>query len=288
MRILITGNTSYAGRSLEKWLSQWPDKYFIEYVSLRNEEWKDKDFSLYDVVFHVAAIVHQKEKPEMEELYYKVNRDLTIELANKAKSAGVKQFIFMSTLSVYGLVGTVGKEVMINKDTPCHPNSFYGKSKLEAEGMLERLQNKEFKVAILRVPMIYGPNCPGNYEQLRWITDKTPVFPRINNNRSMIFIDNLSEFIRLLIDNQDRGLFFPQNQEYINTSYLVTLIAREKHKNMYLSKLLSLGINLLAVRIKVINKVFGNLTIDSNLSNYGDYKYCVVDLVESVKRCEKI
>ncbi|ACJ77814.1 UDP-glucose 4-epimerase [Bacillus cereus] len=288
MKILITGNTSYAGRSLEKWLLQWPDKYLIEYISLRNEEWKDKDFSLYDVIFHVAAIVHQKEKPEMEELYYRVNRDLTIALANKAKNAGVKQFIFMSTLSVYGLVGTVGKEVMINKDTPCRPNSFYGKSKLEAEGLLERLQNEDFKVAILRVPMIYGPNCPGNYEQLRKITDKIPIFPSINNNRSMIFIDNLSEFIRLLIDNQDHGLFFPQNQEYVNTSYLVTLIAKEKHKNMYLSKLLSLGINLLAVRIKVINKVFGNLTIDSNLSNYGDHKYCVVDLVESVKRCEKI
>ncbi|EJR45436.1 NAD-dependent epimerase/dehydratase family protein [Bacillus mycoides] len=288
MRILITGNTSYAGRSLEKWLLQWPDKYLIEYVSLRNEEWKDKDFSLYDVIFHVAAIVHQKEKHEMEELYYKVNRDLTIELANKAKNAGVKQFIFMSTLSVYGLVGTVGKEVMINKDTPCRPNSFYGKSKLEAEGLLERLQNEDFKVAILRVPMIYGPNCPGNYEQLRRITDKTPIFPRIDNNRSMIFIDNLSEFVRLLIDNQDNGLFFPQNLEYINTSYLVALIAKEKHKNIYLSKLLSFGISLLAVRIKIVNKVFGNLTIDSNLSNYKEYRYCVVDLVESVKRCEKI
>lgn len=288
MKILITGNTSYAGRSLEKWLLQWPDKYLIEYISLRNEEWKDKDFSLYDVIFHVAAIVHQKEKPEMEELYYRVNRDLTIALANKAKNAGVKQFIFMSTLSVYGLVGTVGKEVMINKDTPCRPNSFYGKSKLEAEGLLERLQNEDFKVAILRVPMIYGPNCPGNYEQLRRITDKTPIFPSINNNRSMIFIDNLSEFVRLLIDNQDNGLFFPQNLEYINTSYLVALIAKEKHKNIYLSKFLSLGVSLLAIRIKIVNKVFGNLTIDSNLSNYRDYKYCVVDLVESVKRCEKI
>lgn len=288
MKILITGNTSYAGRSLEKWLLQWPDKYLIDFVSLRHEEWKDTDFSLYDVVFHVAAIVHQKEKTEMEELYYRINRDLTIELANKAKSAGVKQFIFMSTLSVYGLVGMVGKEVMINEDTPCRPNSFYGKSKLEAEQLLEGLQNKDFKVAILRIPMIYGPNCPGNYGQLRRITDKIPVFPRVNNNRSMIFIDNLSEFIRLLIDNQDHGLFFPQNQEYINTSYLVRLIAKEKQKNMYLSKLLSLGINLLAVRIKIINKVFGNLTIDSNLSNYRDYKYCVVDLVESVKRCEKI
>ena len=193
----------------------------------------------------------------------------------------------MSTLSVYGLVGTVGKEVMINKDTPCRPNSFYGKSKLEAEGLLERLQNEDFKVAILRVPMIYGPNCPGNYEQLRRITDKTPIFPSINNNRSMIFIDNLSEFVRLLIDNQDNGLFFPQNLEYINTSYLVALIAKEKHKNIYLSKFLSLGVSLLAIRIKIVNKVFGNLTIDSNLSNYRDYKYCVVDLVESVKRCEK-
>lgn len=286
MRILVTGEKSYVGMNLIKWLSKWHERYDIEFISLRNEKWKRVDFSNYDVLFHTAAMVHVKEHPEMESSYLRVNRDLTIEIAEKAKKSGVKQFIFMSTISVYGLSGKVGKELVIDKYTPCNPTTLYGKSKLEAEIELNKLNDKSFKVAIVRAPMVYGPNCPGNYARLRKLVKSTPVFPDINNKRSMLFIDNLSEFIRLIMDNEDSGLFFPQNKEFVDTAELVKLISKENSKNIYLSRVLALGIVQLRKQINIVDKVFGNLVIDSNLSNYLDFNYCVADLPNSVVICE--
>jgi UDP-glucose 4-epimerase len=287
MRILITGNKSYVGMNLKRWLSQWPDKYSVDFVSLRNDEWKIKDFSKYDVLFHVAAIVHKKEELEMEDIYYKINRDLTVEVAKKAKAEGIKQFIFMSSMSVYGLEGKIGEEVVITKDTRCIPTTLYGKSKLEAENKLKKLEDEQFCIAIIRAPMVYGPNCPGNYTRLKKLVMKTRVFPMVNNKRSMIFIDNLCEFIRLLIDNREHGLFFPQNKEYVNTSELVRLITKENSKNIYFSRILTYGINLFGKRVSVLNKVFGNLVYDLDLSSYKDFEYNVADLEKSIKICEK-
>lgn len=149
----------------------------------------------------------------MEDQYFKVNRDLTMELAIKAKESGIGHFIFMSSFSVYGLNGEIGGKGVITNDTPCKPTSFYGKSKLEAEKKIQQIANKDFKVAIVRTPMVYGPNSPGNYERLRKVILKINVFPYINNQRSMIFIDYLSEFIRMVIDNQAEGLFFLKTED---------------------------------------------------------------------------
>ncbi|MEN6414763.1 MAG: NAD-dependent epimerase/dehydratase family protein [Veillonellales bacterium] len=285
MRILITAKKSYVGLSLKTWLGQWPNKYRVDTMSSRNDEWRNIDFSQYDVLFHVAAFVHKKEEAKMEGNYYKVNRDLTISLARKAKQSGVKQFIFMSTVAVYGLVGKVKENIVINKDTPCLPTTFYGKSKLQAEKELEKLNDKCFHVAIIRSPMIYGPNCPGNYNRLKKFVMHVPVFPQINNQRSMIFIDNLSEFIRLLVINNEYGLFFPQNKEYVNTSEMVRLIMQEKSKRIYFSRIIAFGMNI-EKYISIWNKVFGNLVIDHQLSSYKNVEYCVADFEQSIKICE--
>lgn len=286
-KILITGEKSYVGTSLKKWLAQWPDKYGVYFISLRNNGWKNKDFSRYDVLFHTVAIVHKKERKGMEDIYYKINRDLTIEVAKKAKKEGVRQFIFMSTMAVYGLDGKIGEDVVITENTPCNPYTFYGKSKLEAESKLRELEDEYFRVAIVRAPMIYGPNCPGNYMRLKKLVMRIPIFPLINNKRSMIFIDNLCEFIRLLIDNQDCGLCFPQNREYINTSELVKLISKENFRNIYFSRILAYGINFFGKRISILNKVFGNLVYDLELSAYKDFEYCVFNLQKSIELCER-
>ncbi|NQV00493.1 MAG: NAD-dependent epimerase/dehydratase family protein, partial [Parcubacteria group bacterium] len=226
------------------------------------------------------------EKPEMEDLYFRVNRSLTVEVAKKAKIEGVKQFIFMSSMSVYGLEGKIGEDIVITKDTLCKPNTYYGKSKLDAENELRKLNNTDFIVAIVIAPMIYGPNCPGNYAHFKKLMVKVPIFPLINNKRSMLFIDNLSEFVRLLINNQDFGLFFPQNKEYVSTTELVKLIAKENGKKLYLSRLLGLIIEFLGKKITTANKVFGNLVFNSSISNYCNYNYCVVNLGKSVEICE--
>lgn len=287
MRILITGEKGYIGTSLEKWLNQWEKKYFVDFLSLKKSNWREKDFSQYDILVHVAAIVHKKEQPEMEDLYLKVNKELTIEIATKAKTEGIKHFIFMSTLSVYGLTGMLNEEIVITNDTSCSPNTFYGKSKLEAEHQLTLLEDKNFIITIIRAPMIYGPNCPGNYVNLKRIIKLTPFFPILNNKRSMIYIDNLTEFIRLIIDNQESGLMFPQNREYVNTTELAMLIAKENSKNVKFSKGLGLVIKLVGMQNNILNKVFGNLVIDKSLSNYMNFDYCVVSFGESVKLCEK-
>ncbi|MDQ0254462.1 UDP-glucose 4-epimerase [Evansella vedderi] len=258
-KMLITGKNSYVGKSLEKLFGQYPERYSIDSISLRDESWKKTDFSRYDVVIHLAALVHKKEKPDMEGLYFKVNRDLPIEVAKKAKKAGVQQFIFMSTMAVYGEEGKIGQKVLIAKDTKPNPKTFYGKSKLQAECELQNLSSEFFKIVILRPPMIYGPNCPGNYTRLQSIAIKTPVFPLIENQRSMLSVGELCAYIKEYVDLKAEGVYFPQDEEYVTTSYLVKKIAEDNGKNIYMSKTLGWLIKVFGKRINLFNKVFGNL-----------------------------
>lgn len=285
-KILITGANSYIGTSFEKWVAQWPDKYSVDTVDMIDGTWKEKDFSGYDVVFHVAGIAHVSADPKMEDLYYKVNRDLAIETAKKAKYDGVKQFIFMSSIIVYGDSGHINKKRVITRDTIPNPTNFYGNSKLQAEEGIKPLENDEFKVVILRPPMIYGKGSKGNYPKLAKMARKLPVFPDIDNERSMLHIDNLCEFIRLIIDNEERGLFFPQNKEYVKTSEMVRLIAEAYGKKIKLTRVFNPLLKILGNFTGVINKAFGNLVYEQSLSEYAE-SYRIRDLRESIAITEK-
>ena len=231
MRILVTGENSYAGRQFDKRMLELNSEWKIDFISVRNDEWKSKDFSSYDALYHVAAIVHQKEKSENESLYYKINRDLTYELAVKAKSEGVKSFVFLSTMAVYGLVGEIGKDTVIYKKTKENPHSYYGKSKLEAEVKLRSLDSIDFKIAVLRIPMIYGKECPGNYKLISRLSKITPIFPKLNNERSMIFIDHLTDIVAYIMDKKVSGVLLIRNPENINTLDIVNEIAKNQRKN---------------------------------------------------------
>jgi len=280
-RILITGKNSYIGNSLEAWLKKDPDNYSIDKISLRDDGWKEKDFSAYDTVVHVAGIAHRKETRDNQQLYYKVNRDLAYEVAQKAQKENVKQFIFFSSMSVYGL-----EEGVIDENTPLNPTTHYGKSKLQAEEKINELNNNSFKVAIVRPPMIYGKGCKGNYQRLRRLALITPVFPDIDNTRSMIYIDNLCEFIRILIDKFIHGVFCPQNQEYVKTSEMVKLISNEHGKRLKLVSLFNPIIN--AINIGTIKKVFGNLVYAETLKDYKDIEALnFIDFQISIKLTEE-
>lgn len=261
-KILVTGADSYIGTNFQSWLLQWPQDYLVETVDMKESSWKQKSFSGFDVVFHVAGIVHIKEKPGMEALYYKVNRDLAVEAAKKAKEEGVKQFIFMSTMAVYGQEGKIGASEPITKDTKPSPKTYYAKSKLQAELELNKLAKDGFKVVIIRSPMVYGDNCPGNYARLEKLALKIPVFPMIDNRRSMVHIQKLSESLKKYIDEEAEGLFFPQDNEYYNTSLLVKKIAEEHGRRIYLSKSMGLAIKVFGKKINLVNKVFGNLVYE--------------------------
>jgi len=283
--ILITGANSYIGTSLERYLSQWPEEYHVDTVDMVDGSWREKSFGGYDAVFHVAGIAHSDTGNAGEEeqaRYYAINTELAIETAKKAKADGVKQFIFMSSMIVYGDSAPIGVERVITKDTIPAPANFYGDSKLKAEEGIRPLSDDAFKVAILRPPMIYGPGCKGNYVTLTKLALKLPVFPDIENRRSMLYIGNLCEFLRQIITDEAAGLFFPQNREYVCTSEMVRMIAEAHGKRIRLTKLFNPIIRLLGKRVPLVNKAFGNLAYDMGMSGYaGEYR-----VYESIKESE--
>lgn len=288
-KILITGANSYVGISVENHLKQWPDKYSVDTVDMIDGSWKEKSFAGYDSVFHVAGIVHQekaKNDPEQAALYERVNTRLAVETAEKAKAEGVKQFIFMSSASVYGLTAPMGKVVMIGKDTPLKPVDNYGISKAKAEEGLNALADQQFKLAILRPPMIYGKGCKGNYQTMAKLAKKLPVFPYVPNQRSMLYMENLAEFVRLVIDDEAEGLFCPQNSEYVNTSDMVNLIAHANGKGILMIKGFGWALKLLRPFTGIVDKAFGSLCYDFEVSQYPK-DYCVKTLEESILETER-
>lgn len=282
-RILITGANSYIGTSLESWLKKHPEHYGVDTVDMIDSSWKDKDFSVYEVVFHVAGIAHVSSDPKLEELYYKVNRDLTIETAKKAKEEGVRQFIFMSSIIVYG--DSCRQKNIIDRNTIPKPSNFYGNSKLQAEEGIKGLEDENFKIVVLRPPLIYGKGSKGNYPKLSKAAQRLPIFPDIDNERSMLHIDNLCEFIRLMIDNEESGLFFPQNEEYVKTSEMVRLIAEVHGKKIRLTKVFNPALRMMH-GIGLVNKVFGNMLYDKSISEYYRDDYRVRGFRETIEATE--
>jgi nucleoside-diphosphate-sugar epimerase len=279
--ILITGANSYIGTSLEKWLSKKPKKYSIDTLDMQSEAWKERDFSKYDVIFHVAGIAHVKETKENQEMYYKVNRDLTWEIAKKAKQEGVKQFIFLSSMSVYGV-----EEGIIDENTALNPNTNYGKSKLQAEELIKPLNDNSFKVAILRPPMVYGKGCKGNYPKLSKLAKIIPIFPKLNKKRSMIYIDNLCEFVKILIDDFVHGLFSPQNKEYVNISEMVKIIAEANGKKILMTSIFNPLLTI--VKINLVQKSFSELIYDKRISKGINMdRYNLIDFKSSIILTEK-
>lgn len=279
-KILITGANSYIGTSFENWMKQY-DGYDIDTVDTMDGKWKNSDFTKYDTVFHVAGLAHSDPKPEMRDLYYKVNTELAVETAEYAKKQGVKQFIFMSSIIVYGSNNTY-----IDKSTVPTPKNFYGDSKLQADIRLHKLQSESFDVVSIRPPMIYGKGSKGNYPRLSKLAQKIPIFPSVKNERSMLYIENLCEFIRLMIDNKEHGIFYPQNKEYVNTAELVKVIAKAHGKKVALIGIFNPVLKAMLNKVTTINKLFGNMVYEKSMSDYKNFEYCIFDFEESIKRTE--
>ena len=277
MKVLITGKNSYVGRAAALRLTEAGHE--VEELDMIGNAWKEKDFSGFDCVFHVAGIAHDVKGKQNEGLYMAVNRDLAVETAEKAKNSGVKQFIFMSSMSLYE-----NCKGNITVETPYSAKSPYGKSKLQADEKIREMSDENFKVAVLRPPMIFGKDCKGNFPRLVSLALKTPLFPKIENKRSMLYIENLSEFVRLAVENRVEGVFFPQNPQYFATYAIVSTAAAAKGKKLRLTKLFNWLVFLLMPFSKSIKKVFGSLTYDKSLSDTFDGKYNIVGNQESIDK----
>jgi UDP-glucose 4-epimerase len=254
MRILITGEKGYISQNLKRWINLNNPSAEVLAVSLRE---KMPDLSGYDVIVHTAAIVHRKINDKSD--YYKINAGLTADLARKYKEQGGGHFIFLSTMAVYGQTGSLRTKLEINSKTPVMPKSDYAKSKLMAENELNSLAGEGFKLTVLRPPVVYGENCPGNYRFLRQIAMITPVFPYVRNERSMVHIDKLCREISYAAVNGAEGVFHPQDEYYHSTSETVKKLGAEYGRKIYLSEIL--GRIVLLCDLPVTRKVFGNLVL---------------------------
>lgn len=291
--VLITGANSYIGTSFEKWIvDRYSEEISISTLDMLDSSWRDKDFSVYDCIFHVAGIAHAdvgNVTEDTKKKYYSVNCDLALETAMKAKSEGVKQFIFMSSAIIYGDSAPFGKKKLITSETEPSPANFYGDSKWQADRKLREMDSDSFKVAVLRPPMIYGKGSKGNYPLLARMAKKLPIFPNVDNERSMLHIDNLCEFLSQIVLREERGIFFPQNAEYIRTSDMVRIIADVSRHKIRVGREWNWAV-IVASHIPgkistLTNKAFGNLAYDQSLSDY-DFEYRVVNLRESIEKTE--
>lgn len=290
-KILITGANSYIGMSFADYLAQpeFAGMYQVDTLDMIGDAWRSYDFSKYDAVYHVAGIAHSdngKISEERAKLYYAVNTDLTVACATRAKEAGVKQFIFMSSAIVYGDSAPIGKSKIITRDTPVNPANCYGDSKVQAENGIRPLDSDTFKVVILRPPMIFGKGSKGNYPLLSKLAQKLPVFPKVENCRSMLYIGNLVEFVRLMIENDEHGTFWPQNPQYSNTSEVISLIAKAHNKRCVLIPGFGWVLKLMSHVTGLVNKAFGNLAYDQEMSVYKE-PYQKYSLKEAIEKTEK-
>lgn len=276
-KIVIAGKNSYIGTAFKEYIENISNDYIIETIDTYNFDNASYNFRGCDAAICVAGIAHIKETHKNKEMYYEINRDLPLKIAAKAKSDGVKRFIFLSTMSVYGKTSGI-----ITPDTVPNPNSNYGKSKLQAENMLLSLENDFFKIVIIRSPMVYGKNCKGNFQTVVKLVEVLPIFPKIKNRRSMIYIDNLCEFIRLCIEEERAGLFFPQNKAYVETSKMAEIIAEKLNKKVFFSRILGLAVYLIRPFVKIANKAFGNLIYQETEKD--NYNYCVIEEIDSFKK----
>lgn len=281
-KVLITGAGSYVGESVRRYILSISSDFEIDAVDTMNDTWKEADFSKYDVVYHVAGIAHVNADPKMEALYYKVNRDLTVEVARAAKAAGVKQFIFMSSQIVFHESQSLKSEVL-TADTKENPNGFYGDSKLQAEKGLHELECDAFKVCILRPPMIYGPNSKGNFPRLVKLAQKTPLFPAWHNKRSMLYIDNLAEFVKQAILRELSGTFYPQNRELADTVEIIRFFAKAAGHRIWITSLLNPFVWLGSFILQPINKMFATYYYAPEMSKM-DFDYQLVSFEESLKQ----
>lgn len=285
MRVLITGKNGYLARCLKDKLLI--NNIEVEQISLRDNTWKETSFVGYDVLVHCVALVHENEEQHSLEEYTRINVGLTRLVGEKAKAEGVKHFVFMSTRAVYGFEGSCFYKCEVDENTAFTPKTKYGITKMWAENELKKLQDSSFNISIVRAPFVYGKGCKGNYSKLKHMIFKYRFIPIINNNYSMIYIENLCELLFQIIKNNVGGDFMPQDIPLHSTSDMAILIAKYNHIPIIKSRIFNPIIYFFSIFSKTINTAFGNATYSKSISGCKGIRYNIVDFEEGIRRIEK-
>lgn len=276
-KVMVIGAHSYIGKKFDEYV-KGDKRIEVSMVSASNGQWKEESFQWYSSVILLSGVVHQRETLHKKGLYDKVNYHMAVSIARKAKDSGVKHFVYMSTLAVFG-----NQIVEIGKETKPNPTSFYGISKYRAEKEILSMETKQFQVAILRPPMVYGKGCPGNYKKLVKVAKYLLFVPALENRRSMIYVDNLNECLKCLILTEGSGIYHPQDKNYVSTRQLILTIRQVYGKKAYDSLWLKHVILFLKKRVGILNKIFGDLYYKKEDLQMG-FSYQEVDFQESVRR----
>ena len=259
MNLLITGSSGFVG---SYFIKNYSSNYDIKTFSFRKDNIDTLDCSNIDVVFHLSALVHQMGGASKEE-YEKVNVTQTLELAKKAKESGVKHFVFMSTVKVYG--EETNKKY--TESSICNPEDEYGKSKLKAEQELLGLSDEGlgFRVSIIRTPIVYGYGVKANIKNLVTLVNKIPILPfaKIENKRSMVYIGNLCHLVDEVITQKKSGIFLASDDEPLSTTRLIELIANGLGKKVYLIKVPFFESLLKLVKPSFHKRLYESLEVDN-------------------------
>lgn len=286
---MLVGVGGYIGGKFTEYINKnYPD-WQIDAVDSMNRKWAEADFTDYDAVYNVSGLAHANARQGTEEQYYAVNGQLPIDVATKAKTERVPMFVQMSSMVVYGDMSGLGEEKNILEDTvPAEP-TIYGKSKMMAERGLQKLVDETFQVAIIRPPLIYSEYARDNFPRLVNFAKKMPIFPKLKNQQSMVYVDNLCELIHLIIENNKGGIYYPQQECYIETSKIVKDIADAVGNKMWHTKIFNPFLKLFSKwdKLAFIHKAFGSITYDMSISNHFGGKYRVVSYEESIRRIAK-
>lgn len=286
MKIIVIGKKGFISTSFQKYMKRYPEIQ-VDAISAHDEQWKEYSFADYDAVFNTTGLAHNDARMGTDEQFMALNRDLPIALATKAKAEGVKTFINMSSMIVYGEMSELGLKERITSKTEPKPAGIYGESKLAGEKGLNLLADDSFHVAIIRSPLVYSENAVDNFLRLTDYAVKGFIFPKIDNARSMIYADNLCELVKLIVEHKGSGFYYPQQDEYICTSKIVKDVATASGHKMILTRVFNPALYQLSKKMMFIRKVFGSLAYDMSESKCFDGKYRVVSYEESIKRLVK-
>lgn len=287
MKILVIGKKGYISSCFQNYMRQYYPQTQVDAISARNEAWKNADFRGYDAVFNTTGLAHNDARKGTEEEFLALNAELPLYLAEKAKKEGVSTFVHMSSMIVYGNMTPIGSIEPISASTVATPANIYGRSKRMGEENIQRLENDSFHVAIIRSPLVYGEDAVDNFLALTNYAVRLPIFPYVENARSMIYFENLCELVRLIAENRCGGIFYPQQEEYICTSKIVKDLAEKVGHKIWMPKIFNPVLKQLSKRNGVVRRVFGSLAYDMNLSDHFGGAYRIVSYPESVDRIAK-